>query len=352
MAFPMASATARNHEAATVTRNHAQRVPALDFTKGALVLIMVLYHWLNYFIGQPEVDIYRYLRFLTPSFIFITGFLISSVYLQKYGAANSRVPKRLAQRGLKILGIFILLNAISSALSSGNPFLPLSIDRLVPVYVTGNVVIRSIGKVASFFVLVPIGYLLILSAGLVIVSWFYKYAFHTAYVLLLVLIFVLYENNLESQNLELLAFGLMGVACGYVPLETIDGLARHKTALTLSYLCYLVAIAIWNVRYPLQIVGVCLSLGLIYIVGANRPEPGTMRRQIALVGRYSLFAYIAQIVLLRLLRSGLSHVDLGAAALAASFVAALCLTIMTVAAVDRARAKASAVNWLYGAVFS
>ena len=45
--------------------------PALDFTKGALVLIMVLYHWLNYFYG-PRGDVYRYLRFLTPSFIFIT----------------------------------------------------------------------------------------------------------------------------------------------------------------------------------------------------------------------------------------------------------------------------------------
>src|SRR5579872_443944 len=76
------------------------RVPALDFTKGALVLIMVLYHWLNYFVG-PQGDIYKYLRFLTPSFIFITGFLISNVYLSKYGIADPRIPRRLVQRGLK-----------------------------------------------------------------------------------------------------------------------------------------------------------------------------------------------------------------------------------------------------------
>src|SRR5580704_5753793 len=67
----------------------AQRIPALDFTKGALVLIMVLYHWLNYFVG-PQADIYRYLRFLTPSFIFITGFLVSGVYLSKYSVADPR----------------------------------------------------------------------------------------------------------------------------------------------------------------------------------------------------------------------------------------------------------------------
>lgn len=48
------------------------RIPALDFTKGALVLTMVLYHWLNYFVGVTGYY-YRYLHFLTPSFIFITG---------------------------------------------------------------------------------------------------------------------------------------------------------------------------------------------------------------------------------------------------------------------------------------
>src|SRR4029077_598346 len=52
-----------------------KRIPALDFTRGTLVLIMVLYHWLNYFV-TADGTIYKYLRFLTPSFIFITGFLI------------------------------------------------------------------------------------------------------------------------------------------------------------------------------------------------------------------------------------------------------------------------------------
>ena len=62
----------------------ANRNPALDFTKGALVLIMVLYHWANYFLNLSWT-FYRYLHFLTPSFIFITGFMVSNVYLSKYG---------------------------------------------------------------------------------------------------------------------------------------------------------------------------------------------------------------------------------------------------------------------------
>ncbi len=62
----------------------SRRIPALDFTKGALVLLMVLYHWINYFVGPEVTYYYKYLRFLTPSFIFIAGFMISNVYLSKY----------------------------------------------------------------------------------------------------------------------------------------------------------------------------------------------------------------------------------------------------------------------------
>src|ERR1700733_9750228 len=91
------------------------RIPAFDFTKGTLVLFMVLYHWLNYFYG-PSGNIYTYLRFLTPSFIFITGFLISHVHSSKYGIDNPRLPKRLLVRGVKILGLFILLNLMISAI--------------------------------------------------------------------------------------------------------------------------------------------------------------------------------------------------------------------------------------------
>src|ERR1700758_4327571 len=83
----------------TTTGSKAGRIAALDFTKGSLVLIMVLYHWINYFYGVQDN---RYLRFLTPSFIFITGFLISNVYLSKYGVSDPKLPRRLIQRGAKI----------------------------------------------------------------------------------------------------------------------------------------------------------------------------------------------------------------------------------------------------------
>src|SRR5438552_7470516 len=128
----------------STTPGTTQRIPALDFAKGALVLIMVLYHWLNYFVGHRH-DFYRYLRFLTPSFIFITGFLISNVSLPRYGA-DPRFAKRLALRGLKILGLFTLLNiAIRASMvgaSNGRIVLDqLGISDLIAIYLIGDVVV-------------------------------------------------------------------------------------------------------------------------------------------------------------------------------------------------------------------
>src|SRR5262249_38700960 len=83
-----------------------RRIARLDFVKGALVLVMVVYHWINYFIGL-EWGGYRYLRFLTPAFIFITGFLVSHVYLARYSPVDPRLHRRLARRGLKLLALFV-----------------------------------------------------------------------------------------------------------------------------------------------------------------------------------------------------------------------------------------------------
>src|SRR5271168_2859500 len=127
---------------ATTSAPKPQRISALDFTKGALVLIMVLYHWINYFIG-PQWEYYEYLRFLTPSFIFITGFMISNVYLSKYSAADSRLSKRLFTRGLKLMAVFLALNlsrifivpVLGTGVVARNP--P-DLRNLFTIFVTGN----------------------------------------------------------------------------------------------------------------------------------------------------------------------------------------------------------------------
>src|SRR4051812_33192295 len=101
----------------------SRRDTNLDAVKGILVLLMVLYHWVNYFVGLQWSG-YRYLRFLTPSFILITGYLVGHVYLRRYVADDVRLWRRLLGRGAKLLLLFVLLN-VAVELSLGYWPLPI-----------------------------------------------------------------------------------------------------------------------------------------------------------------------------------------------------------------------------------
>jgi hypothetical protein len=335
------------------TNRKIGRNPALDFAKGALVLIMVLYHWLDYFYGPHDS---RYLRFLTPSFIFITGFLISNIYLSKYDVSSPKLPKRLLQRGLKILGVFAVLNVTrnllvqGSSLSQASPS-AWSIRNLVDVYLTGGGLEEGQAKAVAFFVLVPISYLLILSALLVVVSRFYRYTFYVVCLFCLLCTVALNFMGFHTY-LELLTIGLLGVITGYVPVERVNALVRHPYLLAVAYVLYLVAITIWNVIYPLQIIGVYLSLMIIYLMGQHSGEPGKVRGTILLLGKYSLLGYISQIAILQLLRFGLSRIGSEAVVLVLSFVLAFALTIISIELVDRARAESTTLDSIYKLVFT
>jgi hypothetical protein len=261
------------------------------------------------------------------------------------------------QRGLKILGIFVFLNLIigqlfyqsySGKILSGQ----WSIKSIITIFVTGNVGFAGTGKEAVFYVLVPISYLLLLSSILVIGYQSYKYIFHVGCALFLVCIYILDIKGLQSANLELLTVGLLGVILGYMSIEKINKFVSHSYMLVAAYVCYTIAITIWNVVYPLQVVGVCLSLMLIYLLGAKTGEPGRARRHIMLLGQYSLFGYITQIAVLQLLYRRLSNFELGAGELLMTFVGAFALTMISVELIDRARAKSTAVNALYKGVFA
>lgn len=332
-----------------------QRISALDFTKGTLVLIMVLYHWINYFVGS-QWGYYQYLRFLTPSFIFITGFMISHVYLSKYDLANGRLSLRLFERGIKLIVIFLTLNIarilIAPALSTGtigeNLLAP---GKLFIVFVTGNLGTVN-GKLISFSILLPISYLLILSGLLIRTYRQYKYTFHIACVVLLGSVLLLGITGKQSQNLEHVTIGMLGALIGFVPITTLNKFVSHPALLVLAYLCYTISITIWGVSFPFQLVGVPLSVGIIYLIGTRGSDSGKIRSEVILLGKYSLFGYISQIAALQILSAGFHHVNAGLAVLFFSFLAAFALTIASVEILDRARARTVSVDRLYRAVFA
>lgn len=335
--------------------NASNRIAALDFTKGILVLFMVFYHWLNYFVATTG-EIYKYLRFLTPSFIFISGFLISHVHLSRYGSDNNRLPKRLFIRGLKLLGLFVALNALICVIFPDSPTAKaLSGDLLAnlnAIFVSGNVAINGIGKTAAFIILVPIGYLLMVSALFLYVSRFIKYVFYAGAGLAVLSVFLLTASGAQSANLELLAFGLLGIISGYIPQRTISKLSQHPYWVVSMYAIYLGLITVWYVPFPVRIVGVYSTLILFYVMGANNGKTGWLRRHILLLGNYSLFAYVAQIAILQLLRRSLSHGEPEIVVLSGSFIAGFAITMISVEFVDWARKRSSSLNYLYRVVFA
>jgi peptidoglycan/LPS O-acetylase OafA/YrhL len=326
---------------------HVSRIPALDFTKGLLVLIMVLYHWLNYFVSADGFY-YRYLRFLTPSFIFVTGFLISHVYLNRYDIASSKLPRRLIRRGLKLMGIFTSLNAVIILLPStshSKTIHGLSVGTFISVYLKGSTSL-------PFSILIPISYLLLASAGLVIIARYSRYVGPVAGLSCFLFVVIVELYGLNNGYLELFSIGLIGVGLGYIPLDRMDSIVRHPYVLLLAYVGYLYSITIWNEIYLLQIVGVCLSLAVMYALGNAAEQRGRGTRALILLGQYSLVAYISQIVILQALRSGLHHLHLRTDPMLAALIAGVTLTLLSVETVDYLRRRAILFNRLYSAVFS
>ena len=332
-----------------------QRIYALDFTKGALVLIMVFYHWANYFIGL-EWPYYRYLRFLSSSFIFITGFMISHIYLSKYAAADPRLSKRLVTRGVKLMGIFLVLNAARDLaipiLGTGVTAQSVpSLQDLFTIFISGNFTVTG-NKLVSFTILVVISYVLMFSGMLMPVFNRYKYTFHVVCLLLLLSIAILKVFEAGSYNLEFITIGMLGVVAGFTPIQRLNEIVGHRYVLVLAYICYTVAISIWNVPFPLLLVGVALNLMVLYAVGISRSETGVAMNEVILLGKYSLLGYISQVAILQILSAVFHHINLGSAVLPVSFVAACVLTIATVEVVNRARARSGSMDRLYKAVFA
>src|ERR1700688_4314598 len=198
------------------------RNSALDFTKGFLVLLMVVYHWCNYFIG-PQTAVYKYIRFLTPSFIFITGFIVANIYFAKYDIRDLRLPARLAIRALKIIAVFVALNAMISAVlrTYGNhpPIPQMLITRLIGTAQPGI-------KDAAFPVLVPIGQLLLLSAVLVFMYRFTPYVVHVFCMVGFTGVILLRMSAIENPNADLIAIGSLGMVIGMLPLPRLIGVVN------------------------------------------------------------------------------------------------------------------------------
>jgi peptidoglycan/LPS O-acetylase OafA/YrhL len=330
------------------------RDAAIDFTKGMLVLFMVLYHWLNYFVG-PQGHYYSYLRFLTPSFIFISGFMISRIHLSRNDNSSPRLSKRLTVRGFKLLALVFLLNALLTfaperfevRLTALAAFL----RNICWALIVANPTASAGQKSVAFSMLVPIAYLLILSAGLVVLTKRERYAFRYALFVLIGAVMLSHAYGMISSYLDLLMIGVLGVVIGFAERRQMAFVLTHPYVLIVLYCCYLAVITIWDVTLPLQVASVILTTALLYIAGSRR-ELGAAWRRTVFLGKYSLLGYISQIAILQGLRKVSWLSQHGVGILLASLLLGTLLTLMTVEIADFARRRSTLVDGLYRLVFA
>ena len=323
-----------------------QRIATLDFAKGVLVLVMVFYHWVNYFIGLAWPG-YRFIRFLTPAFICITGYVISHVYLQRYSADHAHLRQRLVRRGLKLLALFVGLNVLAFFIAGRSTGIYWDSPAAFLAWLR-SMLLEGRGR-AAFDILVPIAYFLILTPAILWVTRWRPAALVTLAVIAVALVTVIEPIN---QHLEILSFALVGLAAGTPVARQWLAQVPWRWLLLPAYLAYLAAVAVWHARYPLQVVGVVLNLLAIHRLAIAVGASSALGRQVITLGEYSLLAYVAQIIALQLLRRGLPTELTGGAV---SFLALILAVAATIAAVQLAavlRARSVLCDRAYRAIFA
>lgn len=330
-------------EAAPTPAKGKPRLTYIDFAKGSLVLLMVYYHWLNYFVGLDS-PIYSYIRFLTPSFIFLAGFVISIVYLPRLQAGERGIPGRLIHRGWKLLALVLGLNIVAQALGVGISASRWSAHtqaQVVWAFFSGSFPV-------AFSVLVPISYLLFLSAGLLRAGRYTLKLIPLAAIALVGLTILLERQGMSNAYLELLGAGMLGLWFGRMRSDSWTFGLPTALVLLIVYPLYIWAIDAWNVLYVLQLVGVCLNLGLLFWLGKTQFGMSRAGALILRLGEYSLFAYIAQLVILQVLRKAPFLTGPGGYG---TLLAATLATILSVLATHWLRQRADAFNRAYSIVF-
>lgn len=323
------------------------RLAYLDLTKGILVLLMVVYHSLNY-TNQYHLA-FRYLSFLPLSFILITGFLISQVYFPRYVDGDRTLVTRLIVRGSRLLVLFIILNVVAQFVRSPTYGQSVGVGAFFRnwegVFLVGG------SRVAAFEVLLPIAYLLLLAPGLIATAHRLAAFLPLTALLLVGACGIMDYRGTTLPNLNFLTVGIVGMLAGRWLTEP-GLLGRYLWWALLAYLAYFPLGMARGWIFLVQFLGALLALTLICAATLRIGEKGWWHRRVIRIGQYSLVAYIAQIGLLQLLSRLVGRPDpisLGSSIL---FTATLVLMSLAIEATEWLRGRMPSVDRTYKAVFA
>lgn len=329
--------------ASTSPKPSSARDEALDWVKGVLVVLMVIYHSLNY---SPYSQVaFAYIAFLPVSFIFMAGFLLTSSYLTRYDIKDWRLHKRLVIRGVKLIVLFSALNLGLYVVAMGPRFLQQFSENFRAIYLATG------GKLASFPILTSIGYLLVLAPLLLVIGSLNRWVLPTLALALAVFCSFMEWKASVGYHLGMISVGIIGAAFGLLPLPRVIGFARKLPVLIICYGVYRTCSYCIGDPYALQLTGAVVTLLLLYGLGLKLSAETRIYMEIVLLGRYSLFGYIMQLGIIQFsvrvfgpFRTPLAVVILTLVALAATWA----VTVI----VHRLRAKAHWVDKTYRATFA
>jgi peptidoglycan/LPS O-acetylase OafA/YrhL len=281
------------------TLSNRQRDDALDFVKGFLVEIMVVYHVLNYCfsIRHPALI---YIDFVTGSFVFITGYIASSIYVTKYNDNSKKIVTRLAVRGFKLLSLFLIINFIVYCLSLKNyDGYEFTIENFWKNI--GVILFRGSAEVSVFELLVPIAYTLILSS--IMMRLLKKRTLITAVVIPFVGISTVLKQD-NYFNMYFVSIGLAGLVAGYFAqyIQNYRGVIWTKLLSSGGIIAYCIIITIFGRdNLILYILGIMSVLFVVYSLPIDIFKVTSICKWVIFLGKYSLVCYLAQILFLQLI---------------------------------------------------
>jgi peptidoglycan/LPS O-acetylase OafA/YrhL len=334
---------------ATTIRARPERIQALDMTKGVLVVCMVIYHSFNY--STDYTLGFKLLPFLPPSFILIAGFLVAKKSAQQNNAPDVHSLLRAVLRGLRLLAIFTLLNVATQLVGksgfNGEPEgIGYFFDHWFEVYIPGE------GRFATFSILLPISYLLMLAPALVLLDRWNLFLVPTLTVVLIVISEAWSQSGESPANLILLCAGMLGVILGRIPLDYLFKMARYWFIAAVAYAGDIFLGQLAGQTVPVHLLGACLALALIFSVCVFVGEKGLPQRRLVTLGRYSLLAYILQIAVLQVLARLFGRVEPFTVAFFLQMLGVLLLMIIVAESLGWARRKSTWVDASYRMIFA
>ena len=324
------------------------RDQALDFTRGALVLCMVVYHAVNYSGADPAV--LRHLRFLPGAFVFLAGFGVGRLYLPRWEAGGKNVPLRLWWRGVRLLALFLALNVLTHAVmpTSYNRRLDLAefSERLAEILGPGAV------RAAVFGVLPPIAYVLAACGAALALGRKGRDAVRLLGASVSGGAAVLAIFSPLPFNLELAALGFLGVLAGSVNSGRLP--LRLQQPLPLLGIFFVLQAPLLRDEpgFVLTAALITVTLALLYTTGRRISSRLIAFNPVLLLGKHSLPAYLLQIAALQVLFRTLRALGFGPPDLFSAIVFTATVTLAGIAATTALRTRLPLADRTYRSLFA